>query len=221
MNIYQSFPFLADQVKFASERVRAGAHLSCLSFLKGGVFLAVGFSDHHLIVYYMAAADGPKRIFKSKAHSDQVDSLRFANHSARFVSGCRGNSKDGIARIWTYESQSWKNIPLRMIEEMPGQAMSSNRMLHVSEVAWSSDDRLVFTSVNENNAIKVWDSKEGQLRHVLYGHEREVFILEAHPLDPRLFLSGSFDGALILWDIDIDSGSAIKTFFDKVGRNGT
>lgn len=84
-------------------------------------------------------------------------------------------------------------------------------------VVWNCDDSLVITSVNDNS-IKVCDSKEGKLLHVLSGHQKGVFVLEAHPFDPRLLLSGSFDGTLILWDVV--GGVSLKAFFNGINGQG-
>ncbi len=201
------------------ERKRPGAHVLCLSFSAGGVFLAVGSSDNYLRVYHVAAPAGPTKILEIEEHSDHVDSMQFSNHSTRFLSG----SRDGVARIWYYERQSWKNIALKMSQRLPGQAVSSAdaaellRKLRVSMVGWNCDDSLVVTSVNDNS-ILVWEAARGQLRHVLYGHEQEVFVLECHPLDPRLMLSGGHDGAIILWDLM--AGTPIKTFFNGINGQG-
>jgi WD40 repeat protein len=75
-------------------------------------------------------------------------------------------------------------------------------------VGWTCDDVHVITSLSDHS-LKVWFSQTGQLRHILYGHEEEVFVIEAHPKDSRIFLSGGHDGAIILWDVI--SGTSIKT----------
>jgi WD40 repeat protein len=49
--------------------------------------------------------------------------------------------------------------------------------------------------------IKVWDSQTGTLVSTLVGHENKVFIMERHPYQPNLLLTGAYDGLVILWDI--------------------
>ena len=46
---------------------------------------------------------------------DQVDSIQYANNCDKFVSG----SKDGTARLWRYERQTWKAILLNMGQLLP------------------------------------------------------------------------------------------------------
>ncbi len=50
-----------------------------------------------------------------KKFQDQVDSIQYANHCDKFVSG----SKDGTARLWRYERQTWKAILLYMGQQLP------------------------------------------------------------------------------------------------------
>ena len=46
------------------------------------------------------------------------------------------------------------------------------------------------------------------------GHIDEVFVLEAHPKDPRLFLSSGHDGNVIIWNLL--TGKLIKKFYNRV-----
>lgn len=87
----------------------------CASFSPGGKFLAAGSADHHVRVYLMGE-EGPKRILEIEAHTDTVDSIQWAHQGLRFVSG----GKDGIAYLWTFESQQWKSMKLNMSERLPG-----------------------------------------------------------------------------------------------------
>ena len=207
--------FLPKPIKFC-ERHKPGSQLVCTSFSAGGVFLAIGSTDNYLRVYHITAPVGPTKILEIEQHSDTVDSLQFSNLSTRFVSG----SKDGIAHIWYFERQHWHNIPLKMSERLPGSAPISeeiSRKIRVSMVGWTCDDLYVITSLSDHS-LKIWCSQTGQLKHVLYGHEDEVFVIEAHPKDSRLFLSGGHDGAIILWDVL--TGTQIKHFFNGIDGQG-
>lgn len=200
-NEFQSRP-----IKF-TERHKQGSQLVCSSFSSGGVFLAIGSTDNYLRVYHITAPVGPTKILEIEQHSDHVDSIQFSNLSTRFVSG----SKDGVAHIWYFERQHWHNIPLKMTERLPGSAPINeevSRKIRVSMVGWTCDDVHVITSLSDHS-LKVWYSQTGQLKHVLYGHEDEVFVIEHHPTDCRLFLSGGHDGAIILWDVI--TGNAIQS----------
>jgi WD40 repeat protein len=45
-------------------------------------------------------------------------------------------------------------------------------------------------------------------------HTGEIFVVEAHPNDPRLLLSAGHDGNVILWNIL--TGRLIKRFYNRV-----
>ncbi|XP_064473415.1 bromodomain and WD repeat-containing protein 3-like [Ornithodoros turicata] len=199
------------------ERSRAGAQMVCSSFSPGGTFLATGSTDHMVRVYYVLAANGPERIAELETHTDQVDSLQFANHSCRFVSG----SKDGTANIWSFERQQWRAITLKMATKLIGTEEQieedPKQKLKVTMVGWSLDDKMVITAITDYS-IKAWDSNTGKLIQTLTGHEDEVFVLESHPVDSRILLSGGHDGRIVLWDLM--TGTMIRSFFNMIEGQG-
>lgn len=67
-------------------------------------------------------------------------------------------------------------------------------------VAWNSNDTLVITAVSDFS-LKIWQGNTGELQKVLVGHSDEIYVLESHPLDPRIVLSAGHDGHLCVWDI--------------------
>lgn len=79
----------------------------CISFSAGGSFLVAGSNDHVIRVFFFDNND-PIKVGELETHSNLVDSIQFANNSARFLSG----SKDGTALIWKYVSQNWKKITI-------------------------------------------------------------------------------------------------------------
>lgn len=84
-------------------------------------------------------------------------------------------------------------------------------------VGWTCDDTYVITSLSDHS-LKVWESDTGKLKHELYSHEDEVFVIEAHPRDPRIFLSGGHDGRIILWDVV--TGQVLKKFHNSIDGQG-
>ncbi len=200
------------------EKSRPGSQMLCLSFSAGGSFLAAGSNDHAIRIYFFDN-DNPIKICELEAHSNIVDSIMYANNSARFLSG----SKDGTARIWCYENQKWKAMlidaskTLQKPDNDEMTYMDIHRKYNVTMVTWNSDDSLVVTAQN-NFLIKVWNSQNARLIHELKGHNDEVFVLEAHPRDPRLLLSAGHDGHIILWNIF--TGRLIKKFYNKIDNEG-
>jgi WD40 repeat protein len=71
----------------------------------------------------------------------------------------------------------------------------------IDSIAISPDDAKVVTGGDVDNAIKVWDLESGQLLETLTGHTHSVVGLAASP-DSRTLYSASFDGSLIVWDLD-------------------
>uniref|UniRef100_A0A8C1QQD3 Bromodomain and WD repeat domain containing 3 n=1 Tax=Cyprinus carpio TaxID=7962 RepID=A0A8C1QQD3_CYPCA len=189
-------------VKFM-ERSRPGVQISCSSFSSGGLFLATGGTDHMIRVYYLGT-EMPVNL--------------------RFVSG----SRDGTARIWHYQQQEWKSTVLDMTTRLPGTAGNEpnydnikrddkSTKLVVTMVAWDRCDRSIITAVS-NCLLKVWNSANGQLLHVLSGHDDEVFVLEAHPFDSRILLSAGHDGNIYIWDLS--KGLKIRNFFNMIEGQG-
>ncbi|GAA6108915.1 bromodomain and WD repeat-containing protein 3 isoform X2, partial [Tachysurus ichikawai] len=150
---------------------------------------------------------------------DKVVAVQFCNNtdSLRFVSG----SRDGTARIWQYQQQEWKSVVLDMSTKLPGSSAASGEdkttKLVVTMVAWDRGDRTVVTAVS-NLLLKVWSSTNGQLLHVLSGHDDEVFVLEPHPFDWRIMLSAGHDGNIYIWDLS--KGNKIRNFFNMIEGQG-
>ena len=96
-----------------------------------------------------------------------MDSIQYANNCDRFVTG----SKDGSARIWRFERQTWKCIVLNMAEKLPSDvagrsANDDKRKYTVTMVEWTLDDNFVVTAVNDCT-LKIWNSDTGKLVNVL------------------------------------------------------
>ncbi|KAG8189872.1 hypothetical protein JTE90_023378 [Oedothorax gibbosus] len=199
-----------------TERNKANAQMICSSFSSGGLFLATGSTDNSVRVYNIAGTTGPEKVLEREVHTDRVDSLQFSNKDCRFVSG----SKDGTALLWKYEKQNWTSITLKMNTKLAGQSEEpedTKAKLRVTMVGWTLDDDRVITAVSDHT-IKVWNSYNGNLCYVLKGHEDEVFVLEPHPTDSRVFLSSGHDGRIIIWDLV--TGTIIKNYFNLIEGQG-
>ncbi|KZC10837.1 PH-interacting protein, partial [Dufourea novaeangliae] len=156
-------------------------------------------ADHHVRVYTMLGDEGPRRVLEVESHSDTVDSIQWAHSGLKFISG----SKDGTANVWHFEQQQWMYKRLLMTTKLPGESDAeddSNKKAKVTMVSWDVSDEWVITAVNDSS-LKVWNAKTCELVKVLRGHKDEVFVLESHPIDPRVILSAGHDGQLIIWDV--------------------
>uniref|UniRef100_A0A672MIX7 Bromodomain and WD repeat domain containing 3 n=1 Tax=Sinocyclocheilus grahami TaxID=75366 RepID=A0A672MIX7_SINGR len=198
-------------VKFM-ERSRPGVQISCSSFSSGGLFLATGGTDHMIRVYYLGT-ETPVKFSDLDSHTVRVRDGAAIN-ILRFVSG----SRDGTARIWHYQQHEWKSTVLDMSTRLPGSVCDDkSTKLVVTMVAWDRYDRSIITAVS-NCLLKVWNSANGQLLHVLSGHDDEVFVLEAHPFDSRILLSAGHDGNIYIWDLS--KGLKIRNFFNMIEGQG-
>ncbi|XP_065316123.1 PH-interacting protein-like isoform X2 [Gordionus sp. m RMFG-2023] len=201
-------------IKFI-ERTKPGNQMLCSSFSSGGVFLAAGGSDHFTRIYYFGN-ERPEKIDELETHTDRVDSIKFANHSLRFITG----SKDGLACIWTLVNRKWIPLTLQMATKLPNAPKeddSKYSKLKVSMVSWNCNDSLVLTAMS-NFRIKIWNPYKGYLLHELKAHSDDIFVLEQHPKDPNLMISASHDGYIILWDIS--SGIAVNKIFNNIENYG-
>lgn len=130
----------------------------CLSFSAGGFFMAAGSNDNAIRVYFMDN-DEPKKLLELECHTHWVDSILYANESARFLSG----SKDGTAVIWALDaaSNAWtaslidgaKTLQQPQDDEL-AHLVDMQKRHPVTMVAWNCDDSLVVTS-QTNLVIKV------------------------------------------------------------------
>nr|XP_056714892.1 bromodomain and WD repeat-containing protein 1 [Euleptes europaea] len=197
------------------EKPRPGVQMLCSSFSVGGMFLATGSTDHVIRMYYFGS-EIPEKIAELESHADKVDSIQFSNTDDRFISG----SRDGTARIWRFQQTEWKSILLDMSDKLPGDLCSEEDKFmkpKVTMIAWSQNDKLVVTAVN-NHLLKVWNSYTGQLLHDLTGHTDEVFVLEPHPFDSKIMLSAGHDGNIFIWDLT--KGIQMKHYFNMIEGQG-
>ncbi|XP_040194940.1 bromodomain and WD repeat-containing protein 1-like isoform X5 [Rana temporaria] len=181
------------------EKSGPGVQMLCCSCSVGGMFMAVGGSDHAIRIYYFGN-ETPEKLTELEGHTDIIDSILFSFNSERFVSG----SKDGTAQIWSLKQQEWHSITLDMSANVDDRYQCSDIPQYskpkVLMIAWDLTDNFVVTACSAH-LLKVWDSHAGTLLHVLKGHENDIFVLEPHPFDHRVMLSAGYDGNLFLWDI--------------------
>lgn len=191
------------------ERCAPGGRIVCSSFSTGGSFLACGSSDNYIHVYGFHPEMGPYHLNELSHHRDHVDSIQFCNQGFRFVSG----SQDGTAVIWSFKKGRWKPFELDMSTQLDQTIPQDKPKPKVLIVQWSRDDKYVLTSLDDFS-IKVWDSQSGKLAHILKEHTHSVYLIESHPIDPRICISASHDGSLVIWDIE--RAIALKKFLNRV-----
>lgn len=79
--------------------------------------------------------------------------------------------------------------------------------LGISDVAWSSDSRLL-VSASDDKTLKLWELSTGKCLKTLKGHSNYVFCCNFNP-QSNLIVSGSFDESVRIWDVR--TGKCLKT----------
>lgn len=120
------------------------------------------------------------------------------------VSDSKDVDKDN-AFIWYLDNNSWNVIPIKAYQQLSG---VNNYKTLIYELEWTRDDNYIITSMTDYS-IKIWNSSDGQLMHVLTGHDDEVHVIQSHPNLSHVFLSAGYDSKAILWDLH--KGRPIKT----------
>ena len=83
----------------------------------------------------------------------------------------------------------------------------SGHKLGISDVAWSSDSRLL-VSASDDKTLKIWELSTGKCLKTLKGHSNYAFCCNFNP-QSNLVVSGSFDESVRIWDVR--TGKCLKT----------
>ncbi|CAM6035775.1 unnamed protein product [Sphagnum compactum] len=126
-------------------------------------------------------------------------------------------SRDGSAIIWTPCPRKYHGKVGRWVKAyhlrvppppMPPPAPQGNgpcqRLLPtprgVNMIVWSLDNRFVLAAIMDHR-ICVWNAVDGSLVHSLTGHDKQTYVFDVHPFNPRIAMSAGYDGRVIIWDI--------------------
>jgi bromodomain and WD repeat domain-containing protein 1/3 len=173
------------------EKIRPGlSQMICGSFSHGGVFFCVGSADHNVRVYQMNCPEGPQRILEEEAHDDRVDSIQWCNQpDLRFVSG----SKDGTARIWSFQRQKWRSIVLNM-------ATGDNKENTALRGKSPSSGAPATSAGDSRNRSASLNPQHHQQQSQPNGNNEKRVTMVAWSLDDSLVITAVSDNTLKLWD---------------------
>ncbi|OQR88099.1 WD40 repeat-containing protein [Achlya hypogyna] len=158
-------------------------------------------------------------------HREAVRSLSFSPTDYKFVS-C---SDDATVKIWDFESVKEERVltghgwDVKCVAYHPSKALlasgskdnlvkiwdpksgASLNTLHghkntVVKVAWNQNGNWLLTA-SRDQLIKLYDIRTLKEFATMKGHTREVTSLAWHPIYEQLFLSGSYDGSLLYWQV--------------------
>lgn len=180
-------------------------------------------ADHGGVIKYWQSSMTNVQLLQG--HREAVRSLSFAPTDFKFVS-C---SDDATVKIWDFESgreertltgHGWdvkcvayhpqksllasgsKDNLVKIWDPKSGNSLNT---LHghkntVVKVAWNANGNWLLTA-SRDQLIKLYDIRTLKEFATLKGHTREVTAIAWHPWYERLFVSGSYDGSLMYWDV--------------------
>ncbi|KAJ2724617.1 general transcription repressor [Coemansia sp. Benny D115] len=135
-------------------------------------------------------------------HTSVVCCVKFSNDGKLLATGCNRTTQ-----IWNVATGA-KECALSD-ENAP-----KNGDLYIRAVCFSPDGKYLVTGA-EDKQIRVWDVKQRTIRHILSGHDQDIYSLDFSP-DGSTILSGSGDRTVRLWSLE--SGKEVYKFsIDDMG----
>jgi WD40 repeat protein len=129
-----------------------------------------------------------------EGHKFPVRNLVMISNSETFATG----SLDGSAKMWNLRTgELLNNFPQGSGE--PTQSATTEPVEGVYVVAISPDSQILSTgSGGEENSLKIWKVRTGEVVRTLKGHSKGVVSLVMSP-DGQTIYSGSMDGTIKVW----------------------
>ncbi|KAI9895228.1 hypothetical protein PsorP6_018405 [Peronosclerospora sorghi] len=187
-------------------------------------------ADHGGVIKYWQSSMTNVQLLQG--HREAVRSLSFSPTDFKFVS-C---SDDATVKIWDFESCREERVltghgwDVKCVAYHPQKALlasgskdnlvkiwdpksgNSLNTLHghkntVFKVAWNANGNWLLTA-SRDQLIKIYDIRMLKEWTTLKGHAREVTSIAWHPWYERLFVSGSYDGSLMYWEVGKDHALA-------------
>ncbi|KAG6962167.1 hypothetical protein JG688_00008729 [Phytophthora aleatoria] len=187
-------------------------------------------ADHGGVIKYWQSSMTNVQLLQG--HREAVRSLSFSPTDFKFVS-C---SDDATVKIWDFESGREERVltghgwDVKCVAYHPQKCLlasgskdnlvkiwdpksgNSLNTLHghkntVFKVAWNSNGNWLLTA-SRDQLIKIYDIRMLKEFATLKGHVREVTSIAWHPWYERLFVSGSYDGSLMYWEVGKENALA-------------
>lgn len=199
-------------------------------------------ADHGGVIKYWQSSMTNVQLLQG--HREAVRSLSFSPTDFKFVS-C---SDDATVKIWDFESGREERVltghgwDVKCVAYHPQKSLlasgskdnlvkiwdpksgNSLNTLHghkntVFKVAWNDNGNWLLTA-SRDQLIKIYDIRMLKEFATMKGHAREVTSIAWHPWYERLFVSGSYDGSLMYWEVGYvallnNVGSYGKLFFSQ------
>ncbi|CAH0521856.1 unnamed protein product [Peronospora belbahrii] len=187
-------------------------------------------ADHGGVIKYWQSSMTNVQLLQG--HREAVRSLSFSPTDFKFVS-C---SDDATVKIWDFESGREERVltghgwDVKCVAYHPQKCLlasgskdnlvkiwdpksgNSLNTLHghkntVFKVAWNQNGNWLLTA-SRDQLIKIYDIRMLKEFATLKGHAREVTSIAWHPWYERLFVSGSYDGSLMYWEVGKENALA-------------
>ncbi|KAJ1933222.1 general transcription repressor [Linderina macrospora] len=135
-------------------------------------------------------------------HNSVVCCVKFSNDGKLLATGCNRTTQ-----IWNMSTGAKEAV-------LADENAPKNGDLYIRAVCFSPDGKYLVTGA-EDKQIRIWDITTKKIRHILAGHEQDIYSLDFSP-DGRTILSGSGDRTVRLWDLE--TGKNVHTFtIDDMG----
>lgn len=199
--------------------------VSIALFSSDGRHIIAGIANSNICVWeWHSARNG------EEARASRVELLRYAHtsdvyllqqsHSGSWIASA---SRDGVVCIWRpgkgghhrrlVPIDTWKIVSSFSAPDQEEDTRSRRRKgpsPRVDQVVWNADDTLVLASV-QNFKVLVYSVAKKEIICDLGGvHEEPVHVVLSHPYDPRVAMTASYSGEIVLWDIQ--EGNPLHVF---------
>ncbi|KAJ1833518.1 general transcription repressor [Coemansia sp. RSA 2711] len=135
-------------------------------------------------------------------HKSVVCCVKFSNDGKFLATGC-----NRVTQIWNVATGANECV-------LEDEAAMRATDLYIRAVCFSPDGKYLVTGA-EDKQIRIWDIQKRAIRHVLAGHDQDIYSLDFSP-DGSMILSGSGDRTVRLWNLE--SGKEVCKFtIDDMG----
>ncbi|KAJ2809052.1 general transcription repressor [Coemansia guatemalensis] len=129
-------------------------------------------------------------------HTSVVCCVKFSNDGKYLATGCNRTTQ-----IWSVATGNKECV-------LADENAPKNGDLYIRAVCFSPDGKYLVTGA-EDKQIRVWDVQKRTIRHILSGHDQDIYSLDFSS-DGKMILSGSGDRTVRLWNLE--SGKELCKF---------
>lgn len=167
-------------------KIKAGeGGISAISFCSSRKHAVYASMDGSVVVYDIPSA---KVLHKTPAsHTETIFACKFCPTNCFLFAS---SSYDSTVKIWNLHDFS-------LVRTLYG------HFGVIYSVVWSPDGKLLAGSFSTGEMV-IWDSETGHELARYKQHTKAVYTVLWNPMDERVLLTGSGDGTVIIYDVDLD-----------------